>query len=71
MLYILHLHQKIVYSYLSPNFIYTAYSYRMKKILHLNFCCLFLPQNSKTLYSGHLDMADTFLGTAGVRYRQV
>ena len=31
-----------------------------KKILYLNFCCLFLPQNSKTLYSGHLVIADTF-----------
>ena len=42
-------------------FIYTAYSYRMKKILHLNLCCLVLPKNPKTLYSGHLVIGDTFL----------
>ena len=37
----------------NQNFIYTAYSYRMKKTFHLNLCCLFLPPKSKTLYSGH------------------
>ena len=52
-------------------FIYTVYSYRMKKILHLHLCCLFWPKKSKTLYRGHLVIANTFLGTAGVRYRQV
>ena len=52
-------------------FIYTLYSYRMKKILHLNFCCLFLPKKSKTLYGGHLLIADTFLGTADAHDRQV
>ena len=41
-------------------FIYTVYSYRMKKILLLNLCCLFLPKKSKTLYSGHLVITDTF-----------
>ena len=30
------------------------------KILNLNLCCLFLPKKSKTLYSGHLVLADTF-----------
>ena len=30
-------------------FIYTVYSYRMKKTLHLNFYFLFQPQNSKTI----------------------
>ena len=36
-------------------FIFTVYSHCMKKILHLNFCCLFfLPEKSITLYSGHL-----------------
>ena len=49
----------------------TAYSCHMKKILHINFCCLFLIKNSKTLYSRHLVIAYTFLGTAGVCYRQV
>ena len=34
-------------------FIYSVYSYRMKKILHLNSHCLFLLKKSKTLYSGH------------------
>ena len=39
-------------------FIYTGHSYRMKKILHLNPCCLFLPKNPKVYiaepgYSGH------------------
>ena len=52
-------------------FIYTLYSYRMKKILHLNVCCLFLPKKSKTLYGGHLLIADTFLGTADAHDRQV
>ena len=38
-------------------FIYTVYSYSVKKILHLNFCCIFLPPKSKTIqwtpgYSG-------------------
>ena len=51
-------------------FIYTVYSYRMKKIFCLNFCCLFLPKKSKTLYSGHLVTEDIFLGSTGVRYRQ-
>ena len=41
-------------------FIYTVYSYLMKKILHLNLCCLFLSKKSKTLHSGHLVVADTF-----------
>ena len=41
-------------------FIYTVYSYRMKKILYLNFCCLSLPKKSKTLYGGHLVIVDTF-----------
>ena len=36
-------------------FIYTVYSYRMKKILHLNLPCLFLPKNPK------LYIADTWL----------
>ena len=52
-------------------FIYTVYSYRIKKILHLNFCSLFLLKKSKTLYSGHLVIADTFFQIAGVRFRQV
>ena len=60
-----------VYLDLKIHFIYIGYSYRMKKILDLNFCCLFLTENSKTLYSGHLVIADTFLGSAGVRYSQV
>ena len=42
-------------------FIYTVYLYRMKNILDLNFCCLFLPKKSKTLYSGHLVIANAFL----------
>ena len=42
-------------------FIYTVYLYRMKNILNLNFCCLFLPKKSKTLYSGHLVIANAFL----------
>ena len=41
-------------------FIYTVYSFRMKKILHLNLCCLFLPKKSKIPHSGHLVVADTF-----------
>ena len=44
----------------------TVYSYRMIKIVHLNSCC-----KSKTLYSGHLVIADIFLRTSGVRYREV
>ena len=43
----------------------TVYSYRMIKIVHLNSCC-----KSKTLYSWHLVIADIFLRTAGVRYRE-
>ena len=31
-----------------------------KKILFLNLCCLFLPKKPKTLYNGHLVIADTF-----------
>ena len=31
----------------------------------------FLPENSKNLYRGHLVLADTFLGSTCVRYRQV
>ena len=31
-----------------------------KKILYLNSSCIFLPQKSKTLYSGHLVIAGTF-----------
>ena len=50
-------------------FIYTVYSYRVKKTLHFNFCFPFLPENSKTLYRGPLIIADS-LGTASVRYRQ-
>ena len=52
-------------------FIYTIYSYRTKKSLHLNLCYLFLPKKSQTLYSGHLIIAGNFFGTARVRYRQV
>ena len=52
-------------------FIYTVYSYRTKKSLHLNLCYLFLPKKSQTLYSGHLIIAGNFFGTARVRYRQV
>ena len=59
---------KVVALDLKIYFIY-FYSYCMKKI-HLNFCCLFLPKKSGTLYSRHLVIADTFLGTAGVRYIQ-
>ena len=44
--------------------------YRMKKILHLNFYCLVLPKNSKTLYTGYVVIANIFLGTADVRYKQ-
>ena len=51
--------------------IYIVHSYHMKKICRLNFSCLFLPKHSKTLYSGHLVIEDTFLGTTGVRYRQI
>ena len=36
-------------------FIYTVYLHRMKKILHLNSCCLFCPKNPK------LYIADTWL----------
>ena len=49
-------------------FIYTVYSHE-KKILIFDFP--FLPKKSKTLHSRHLVIADTFLGNAGVRYRQV
>ena len=42
------------------SFIRTIYSYCMKKILHLNICCLFLPRKSEDLYSGHLVVANTF-----------
>ena len=52
-------------------FIYTVYSYRTKKSLHLNLCYLFLPKKSQILYSGHLIIAGNFFGTARVRYRQV
>ena len=45
---------------LKIDFIYTVYSYSVKKILHLNFCCIFLPQKSK-LYSEHLVIADNLL----------
>ena len=31
-----------------------VYSYLMKKTLYPNFFCLFLPKESKTLYSGRL-----------------
>ena len=31
-----------------------------EKILHLNFCDPFFAKNSKTLYSGHLIIVDTF-----------
>ena len=31
-----------------------------KNILYLSFSSIFLPKNSKTLYSGHLVIADTF-----------
>ena len=41
-------------------FIYSVCLYRMK-ILHLHSCCLFLVKKSKTLYSGHLVIADTFI----------
>ena len=41
-------------------FIYTVYSYLMKNTVHLNFCRFFSPKKSKTLYSGHLVIADTF-----------
>ena len=41
------------------------------KILHFNYRCIFWPKKSKTVYSGHLLMTDTFLGTACVRYRQI
>ena len=35
-------------------FIFIVYSYHMKKkIPHLTFCCLFLLEKCKTLYSGH------------------
>ena len=62
---------KLVSIDLKINFIYNIYSYRMNKILHLNFCCIFLPKKSKTIYSGHLVIADTFFRNPGVRYRQV
>ena len=60
-----------VYLDLKIYFIYTVYSSRMKKTLHLNFGCLFLPKKSETLYSGHLVITHTFLGTADVLYIQV
>ena len=69
--YIENVEQKKLKNQKQNIFIYTVYSYRMKKILHLNSCCHFLPQKSKTLYSGHLVIADTFLGTAAIRYRKV
>ena len=62
---------KLVSIDLKIYFIYNIYSYRMNKILHLNFCCIFLPKKSKTIYSGHLVIADTFFRNPGVRYRQV
>ena len=62
---------KLVSIDLKINFIYNIYSYRMNKILHLNFCCIFLPKKSKTIYSGHLVIANTFFRNPGVRYRQV
>ena len=43
----------------------------MKKSSILIYVVFFLSKKPKTLYSGLLVMADTFLGTAGVRYRQV
>ena len=52
-------------------FIYTVYSYRMKKMLQFNLCCLFLLTKSKTLYSRYLVIVNTFLVITGVRYRQV
>ena len=52
--------------------IYTVYSYRVKKkSLILISVVFFMLKNPKTPYSEHLVVADTFLGTAGVRYRQV
>ena len=43
----------------------------MKKILHLNFYSLVLPKNSKTLYTGYVAIANIFLGTTDVHYKQV
>ena len=45
---------------LEIRFMYNVYSYHMKKIVHLNFCWLFLPKTSKALYSGHLVIVDTY-----------
>ena len=42
-------------------YFYTVFVHRTKKIIHLNSCCILYPKKSKTLYSGHLDIADTFL----------
>ena len=41
-------------------FIYIVYSYRMKKSSILISVVFFLHQKSKTIYSGHLVIADTF-----------
>ena len=55
-----------VYLDLKMYFIYTVYFYRMKKPLHLNFCCLFFAQKTKILYSGDLVIVDTVLGTTAI-----
>ena len=53
-------------------FVDAACSYhRKKKSSILIYVAFFLSKKSKTLYSGHLVIADIFLGKAGVRYRQV
>ena len=44
---------------LNMYFIYTVYSYRMKKILPLHSCCIFSPKNLK-LYIADPVIADTF-----------
>ena len=62
---------KLVSIDLKIYFIYNIYSYRVNKILHLNFCCIFLPKKSRTIYSGHLVIVDIFFRNPGVRYRQV
>ena len=52
-------------------FIYTVFLYRMRKNLPSSFLLPFFPQKSKTLFDGHIVIADSFLGTAVDRYRKV
>ena len=55
---------KIFYLYC----LFVSYEKKSSILLHVFF---FLLKKSKTLYSTDLVIADTFLGTAGVRCRQV